>query len=498
MALLGKKDRADDGESAASAKGVSSRLRTLEEHRFSGAVEVTVKGSNAQAQIYFYEGGIYAVHLDGYGPVLMDRLLTDGVLDGPRWTELAAIFGPHRSDPRVGPTAVEQEWMTVDELVNLHQELLIASLGAVLAVPKARIDRETSATTGGFCSLPQDVPRLMRLVQGRQQRTAGAWAAMEARCEPGELVLRRGTALPPSNLDRDEFRAIVDLVDGQRALDEIAASLGLTRGEATRAASLLVLAGALGREDDVRAVAPRDRLLVPEAWGVSLEPRHEPAWRPAQPAGPVAAAPVRVEPAPPGPFASAPVEPVPVLAEPVPVLAESVEPVLADLAGSRMPEQADVPVEPVAVSTPLVVPVPPAQDGLDTRDLPEPPVAVPATAEPELVPEPEPVPEPAEPEPAVDYRPEPVPPPVPDRTPPPAPTEAAVPPPVDRQRTLQEATAEAVRLEQLLSESIAAEQEALARSAVIRERLRDTLARVAGLTGPVPGDDVTSEPGGPS
>ena len=190
MALLGKKDRADDGDSAASAKNVSNRLRTLEERGFTGAVEISVKGSNATAQIYFYEGGVYATHLGGYGPVVMDRLRTDGVVDASRWSELAQIFGAHQAHGRVGPTAVEQEWMTVDELVNLHQELLIACLGAVIAVPKARIDRETSATTSDYCSLPQDIPRLLRLVQGRQQRIARAWEAIEARCEPGELVLR--------------------------------------------------------------------------------------------------------------------------------------------------------------------------------------------------------------------------------------------------------------------------------------------------------------------
>ena len=436
MALLGKKDRADDGDSAASAKNVSNRLRTLEERGFTGAVEISVKGSNATAQIYFYEGGVYATHLGGYGPVVMDRLRTDGVVDASRWSELAQIFGAHQAHGRVGPTAVEQEWMTVDELVNLHQELLIACLGAVIAVPKARIDRETSATTSDYCSLPQDIPRLLRLVQGRQQRIARAWEAIEARCEPGELVLRRGSAAMPSNLDRDEFRALLELVDGVRSADEIAHALGLTRADVIRAASLLVLAGTVEVDHDRRATPPRDRLLVPEAWGGWLDERAAPT----------------------------PAEPVAWPAEP---------------AWQPAPEP-----EPEAAWQPEPEPEPAWQPEPE----PEP--------EPAWQPEPEPEPEPAwqpEPqsEPAWQPAPEPEPEPEPETQPEPEPAWHP-----SRRHALQEATARALQLEQQLSESIAAEQEALARSAVIRQRLRETLAEVASLSAHLADGHSTAERGG--
>jgi outer membrane biosynthesis protein TonB len=446
VALLGKKDRADDGDSAASAKNVSNRLRTLEERGFTGAVEISVKGSNATAQIYFYEGGVYATHLGGYGPVVMDRLRTDGVVDASRWSELAQIFGAHQAHGRVGPTAVEQEWMTVDELVNLHQELLIACLGAVIAVPKARIDRETSATTSDYCSLPQDIPRLLRLVQGRQQRIARAWEAIEARCEPGELVLRRGSAAMPSNLDRDEFRALLELVDGVRSADEIAHALGLTRADVIRAASLLVLAGTVEVDHDRRATPPRDRLLVPEAWGGWLDERAAPT----------------------------PAEPVAWPAEPAWQPAPEPE-----------PEAAWQP-EPEPEPEPAWQPEPEPEPAWQPEPEPEP--------EPAWQPEPEPEPEPAwqpEPEPAWQPEPEPEPEPAPERQPEPEPAWHP-----SRRHALQEATARALQLEQQLSESIAAEQEALARSAVIRQRLRETLAEVASLSAHLADGHSTAERGG--
>jgi outer membrane biosynthesis protein TonB len=450
VALLSKKDRADDGDSAASAKGVSSRLRTLEERGFTGAVEISVKGSNAEAQIYFYEGGIYATHLDGYAPVMMDRLLTEGVLDGPRWDDLAAIVGAHGSNPRVGPIAVEQEWMTVDELVNLHQELLIASLGAVLAVAKARVERETAATTGDYCSLPQDVPRLLRLVQGRQQRLSAAWEAIDARCEPEELVLRRDSAAVPANLDRAEFRALFALIDGERSTDEIASLLGLTRADAIRAASLLVLAGAVAVDHDRRASAPSDRLLVPEAWGGSLD-------------SPRAATPIPVP-------VARPVLPAPAHQESVPSwTVPGLEP--------WQPERPEPEQEYVPEPEPQYVPEP------EPQYVPEP--------EPQYVPVPEPEPE-YVPEPEPEYVPEPEPEYVPEPE-----TQYVAEPPVSRRRQLQEATAQALALEQLLSDSVAAEQEALARSAVIRQRLREALAEVAALSAAETGwSDTGDEPRG--
>ncbi len=463
MALLSKKDEADDGESAASAKGVASRLKTLEERGFTGAVEIGVKGSSAEAAVYLYEGGIYAVHLEGYAPVLMDRLATEGVLDRARWVELATIFGPHRSHARVGPMAVEQEWMTLDELVNLHQEFLIATLGAVLGVSRARVERESNATTGAFCSLPQDLPRLLRLVQGRQRRIAGAWAAMEARCEPDELVLRRGGSAVPSNLDHDEFRALIAAVDGERGLDEIAAALGLTRGEAIRTASLLVLAGTLAVDQEKRASVPTDRLLVPEAWGDSIDVRAEPDL-PAPvtrlaPLGPAAGGVTD------GPPAWLP-RSVPVVAALAPTDAgppmEVVEPVDVE----------PVPVEPVDVEAVDVEAV-----DVEVADYVEPQPEV-ATVDTERYDQPEPEPEP-EPEPAGADLPGGI---------------GGADALLERHRRLQAATDQALLLEQLLTESIAVEREALDRSAVIRERLRETLAQVAALTSTAAAPDPSAVP----
>ncbi len=533
MALLGKKDRADDGESAASAKNVSARLRALEDRRFSGDVQLGVKGSNAYASIYFHEGGIYAAHVGGYDPVVMDRLLTEDVLDQPRWAELAVVFGAHRSDSRIGPFVVEQDWMSVDELLNLHQEYLVASLGAILAVPRARIERETEATTDAFCSLPQDVARLMRLVQGRQQRTASAWRAMEADCEPEELILRRATQFVPSNLNRDESAALLSLVDGRRALDEIAALLALTRGEATRTASLLVLSGTLAVSHDERAQPPTDRLLVPEAWGRTLAappPRSVPEAGPR----PTLARPADREPADREPVDREPADRefrawssdmihtlrLTTVAEPDPVLPPmppasgppaalvdgSVDVETDDVVSVEFAADEPVDLEPAPAVEPgddvVVAPVDFAPVDFVTDDLAPVPVDL-APADfvtDDLAPVPvdlapadfvtddfAPVVEPVDFEPAD----------VQTRGFAPDPTGAeptVVDEPADPHRRLREATDEAMRLEQLLSEAVLAEQDALARSAAIRERLREALTRVLALTGAVTGIDADPAP----
>jgi hypothetical protein len=67
-----------------------------------------------------------------------------------------------------------------------------------------------------------------------------------------------------------------------------------------------------------------------------------------------------------------------------------------------------------------------------------------------------------------------------------------------RQLRLEVATQEAAELEELLHEAIAAEHEALTRTAIIRERLREaltTMADLSGSTGAVPEDPDSDGPG---
>jgi len=184
------------------------------------------------------------------------------------------------------------------------------------------------------------------------------------------------------------------------------------------------------------AEAPADRLLVPEAFGNAIRARTE-------------------RPPAPGPEGV-------VVRAPAPAPAPAVEP---EPPVVRAPEPVAEP-RPVPTPAPAVEPEPPVVRA------PEPVVVRAAEPEPEppqmLVPEPVRAPDPV---------------PVVVREPRPAPPAAHAEHDHVRQLRLEVATSEAAELEELLQEAIADEHEALTRTAIIRERLREALATIAELSG---------------
>ncbi len=262
---------------------------------------------------------------------------------------------------------------------------------------------------------------------------------MGATGSAASIVLTRTGNTIPDNLFVPKFASMIEAIDGARSLDGVAEVIGFTRAETVRLASLLLQVDVVRIDDARTPEIPTDRLLVPEAFGNPITSRP--------------AAPVDREP------------PVPVR-PPVP--------------------------EPVREAAPEPEPVPAPEAVPEPEPAPEPvPEAV-----PEAVPEPVPVPEPApEPEPVRKAEPMPAAPPatVPAPPPPPAPEPIAAPAPRGpatdrgrdhvRQLRLEVATEEAAELEELLHEAIAAEHEALTRTAIIRERLREALTVIAELSG---------------
>ncbi|MFM7065173.1 MAG: hypothetical protein ACKO04_17065, partial [Actinomycetes bacterium] len=99
------------------------------EHHLTGCLTVTERTHGGRARLFFFDGGLYSVVIDGYVPDVTRRLVASGALDEGRAEYLASVASP-------GVEAVEQGWVTVDALATVHQEILLASLGAVLSCEK--------------------------------------------------------------------------------------------------------------------------------------------------------------------------------------------------------------------------------------------------------------------------------------------------------------------------------------------------------------------------
>jgi outer membrane biosynthesis protein TonB len=340
---FGRRKGAESGEPDGSAAAVGATapvepaplnaglLRDLEHaaHRHvTGALELVERAHGARARVYLYEGGVYAVAIEGYRPDVTQRLLATGVLDEGRADYLAGVDRP-------GPTAARQGWIGVDALATVHQEYLLASLGAVLACGRVKAHLRKGDVTDELCTLPLPVEPMLEAVRVRAQRLTGTWAATSPEGTPDTVVVRQTGAALPASLALPEFAAFRSAVDGQRTVDAVAEQVGLTRAEAVHLVSLLVTAGVVTLAHDPAATAPADRFRVPEAFGAHAV---RTGGAPAKPAVPV-------------------VLPVP---EPEP--------------------------EPVPEPEPLLEPVPEPEPEPEPEQEPEP--------EPEREPEPEPEPEP--------------------------------------------------------------------------------------------------------
>ena len=238
---------------------IARELRQASEDRFTGALELNERPHHGHARLYLFEGGLYSFGMDGLDLDVIARLVSSGALSADAAADLS---GERR--PEVA--AVRRGLVSLDALATVHQEYLLAAAGAVLGSQTARPRRRPGETTDTLCTLPLSVADVLAAVEVRRDRLVGTWPVVSSRLTPSTAVLRTTatSAAMPSALP--ELSHLAGAFDGQRSLDAVASSLGLTRAEAVHLAGALVASGHAIVLENAAAVEP-DRLLVPEAFG---------------------------------------------------------------------------------------------------------------------------------------------------------------------------------------------------------------------------------------
>ncbi len=407
-----------------------------------GALEVVDKDSHATATLYVFDGGLYSAALDGYVPPMLARLGSSGTL-GPKHIQALTDELDGTSDPsQAGLVAARHSWAKVDTLGTMHQEYLLASVGAVLARTKVKTRWIADETTSAFCTLPLPIDSVLDAIRMRVQRMTMTWDGIAADLDPSHArPVPTGTPVPATVTLR-EARLIMDECDGRRTLDEIAWRLGLTRAEAVHIVGVLVRSDVVRMEAaDVPAASPL--LWVAEEFG-----------RPV--AEPVVAVPVAVD-----VITAEPAMAEPAMAEPV-----VVEPVVVERA-VRVDDGPAVDVAQVVIAAAIVESVvsdPQPEPEADPEPEPE------AAVEPEPQPEPEPV---AIPVVVAAVA---------------APRADAVDPHVLQLRA-ELAKAQISELQEALDLAVHEEMDAIARAAAIRVRLRTAQEGLAELTGGASGGE---------
>ena len=171
-----------------------SELQAMARKKVTGALEVIDKAHGGTARLYLYEGGLYSVRLDGYEPRVGARLVASGAITVDDLDRLGEV-----DDAGSGVRAVRAGLLEAEALATVHQEYVLASLGAVLALTKAKAKVRKGDVTDELCTLPLPVEPIFDVVARRAERTASTWATLDGGTSPATLILRHtSTALPSS------------------------------------------------------------------------------------------------------------------------------------------------------------------------------------------------------------------------------------------------------------------------------------------------------------
>jgi hypothetical protein len=235
---------------------------------------------------------------------------------------------------------VENGLVHVHSVGALHQEYLLAALGAVMELPKVKVKTHKGQTTATLCTMPLTIQALAQTLDLRYSRYVSTAAMLHPEGSPGSLVLEDAGADLPAEVNIPEIRVFRGKVAPGRTIDDIAGASGLTRAEAVHLAWLLVSTGVVSVLGHGTAGVDPHQWTVPEEFGSrALEPM--PERKPV--AAPVAA---------PAPAPVAAAEPAfdeqPVMAN-APVQSTAVEPVAAHAVAVHAAAAEQIaPVAPVA------------------------------------------------------------------------------------------------------------------------------------------------------
>ena len=273
MAFARRKNAGSDLANEASTrvvnKDVHTALTKAAKSSWSGSVEIVDRVHGCTAHVYFHEGGVYSVQADGFRANIAARLVTAGVITPAQADHARTVDSP-------ATWLVENGLVDVDSVGALHQEYLLAALGAVMELPKVKIKTHKGQTTATLCTMPISMQALADTLDLRHSRYVSTAAMLHPEGNPGSLVLEDAGADLPDEVKIPEIRVFRGKVAPGRTIDDIAGASGLTRAEAVHLAWLLVSTGVVSVLGHGTAGVDPHQWTVPEEFGSrALEPMPE-------------------------------------------------------------------------------------------------------------------------------------------------------------------------------------------------------------------------------
>lgn len=246
---------------------LETTLRAMADDGATGAISVVVGTPARSATIFLFQGRPYSAHLQDYDPAVASRLECGGRLDPEQAAALA-------DEPAAvaGRIAVERGWVDADVLGEVHQEYVLASLGAILDAGPARVGRNDGATTARLCTLPLDLTALLETLRLRRERSMSTWASLNWGSDPTAIAVSATGAPLPQDLQVPEVTCLLKALSVPTALDVAAGSLGLTRAEVIHITAALARINAV-TGSPTESGDMSEGLPVPEAFAAAAPTR---------------------------------------------------------------------------------------------------------------------------------------------------------------------------------------------------------------------------------
>lgn len=259
--------RGRDESQTQSGESLDAMLEEAQGRSWSGCIDIDSLGQTAH--VYLYEGSAYACDLGHYTPRIAARMKAAGWIDEAAARELEDEYGP--ASTQAGTAAVERGLVDAEHLGQLHQEYLLASLGALRAAHVDAVRRREGITTDRLCTIPIEAGPLLETLELRAGRLGAATQALGADVDPSATTLT-ATGVVPGDLQVPEVVAVHAAALEGASADGVARALGLSRAEAVYILAALSARGLVNVGGHAGPIVDED-LAVPEAFATATSTR---------------------------------------------------------------------------------------------------------------------------------------------------------------------------------------------------------------------------------
>lgn len=201
--------------------------------RGTGCLHITDIQHTRSGRVYFKDGQVYAVHVDGFLPKIGTRLHTGGMLSDEHLAAVLAANGGDVFDPTIGDIVVERGYVSRDVINAVSQEVTLSAAGAIASWNQPQGTFKSGSITTDLTIAPVAVAAIIKALAKRREHWLALWNEIANGLDVNVAVPIKIRDHPAAATGEapTEIGCILAVMDGVRTLDHVAGECGLTRFE---------------------------------------------------------------------------------------------------------------------------------------------------------------------------------------------------------------------------------------------------------------------------